>query len=156
MIDLESIIIGLGMLLVFVVPLIYVQTKQKLNIKKYNKLCLDEAQKHQLTLSNFDVWNNGYSIGIDDKAKTLFYHLEKSDENITHVIQLDSISSCKSVTDKDKSNNTQKLSLLIRFKDANKPSVSLEFYNVKYRSSLFTEIPLLEKWDKLVSRALKK
>ncbi|MFA5667801.1 MAG: hypothetical protein WC967_01060 [Balneolaceae bacterium] len=127
-----------------------------MNIKKYNKLCLDEAQKHQLTLSNFDVWNNGYSIGIDDKAKTLFYHLEKSDENITHVIQLDSISSCKSVTDKDKSNNTQKLSLLIRFKDANKPSVSLEFYNVKYRSSLFTEIPLLEKWDKLVSRALKK
>src|SRR5690554_6163437 len=156
MIDLESIIIGLGMLLVFVVPLIYVQTKQKLNIKKYNKLCLDEAQKHQLTLSNFDVWNNGYSIGIDDKAKTLFYHLEKSDKNITHVIQLDSISSCKSVTDKDKSNITQNLSLLIRFKDANKASIYLEFYSIKHRSSLFTEIPLLDKWDKLVSRSLKK
>lgn len=156
MIDLESILIGLGMLLVFVVPLIYVQTKQKLNIKKYTKLCLDEAQKHQLSLSSYDVWNNGYSIGIDGKAKTLFYHLTKTDETITHVIPLDEISSCKSITDKDKSNITQNLSLLIRFKDANKASVSLEFYDIKHRSSLFTEIPLLEKWYKMVSRSLKK
>lgn len=162
MIDLESIIIGTGLLLVFICPLFYVQLKQKSNIKKYTKAFLDTAHAQQLHISDFDIWNNGYGIGIDKKAGILLYHFSKNGTDILHKIDLNKISSCKSITEKkptqggsNSSKITQSLALFIKLRDSKPDSLGLEFYNIKYHSTLFTELSLMEKWIRLINQSIK-
>tara|TARA_R110002096_G_scaffold329006_1_gene522973 strand:+ start:4882 stop:5373 length:492 start_codon:yes stop_codon:yes gene_type:complete len=163
MIDLESIIIGSGLLLVFICPLIYIQLKQKLNIKKYTQVFLDTAQSHNLIISDFDIWNSGYGIGIDKKAGVLFYHFSKSGNEISQIIELGKVLSCKSITERkplqggaNSSKITQSLTLFLKLSESNPDSLGLEFYNIKYHTGLYTELPLIEKWIKLINQSIKK
>ncbi len=162
MIDLESIIIGGGLLLIFICPLIYVQLKQKINYKKYTQAFLDTAKSKNLTISDFDIWNNGYSIGIDKKAGILFYHSIKNGTEISHLIELGKVLSCRAITERkpsqggsSSSNITQSLTLSIKLREPNPSSLGLEFYNIKYHTGLYTELPLIDKWIKLINQSIK-
>ncbi len=162
MIDLESVVIGVGLLLVFICPLIYVQLKQKFNIKKYTEIFQEKARKQQLDISEFDIWNNGYGIGIDKKANVLLYYCSKTGEDVLKKVDLTKVISCRSITERKpiransaSSKVTQSLTLSLKLKDSNARNIDLEFYNIKYHTELYLELPLIEKWTKIINQALK-
>lgn len=156
MIDLESVFIGIGMLLIFVVPFIYVQYRHKSLDKKQKKNLLEKAKANNLNLTQYEVWANAYGIGIDENSNTIYYLKNSKAENVEHAVALKSIASCKKITLKDSLGNSQYVNLILKNKNESAADIRLEFFSHKQKSTLFKADPLASKWEQIIAKAIKK
>lgn len=71
--ELGEVIFALIALACFIVPVIYLQRKNKQEKKKFLKEFLHLAEQEQLMISAHDFWNHNYAIGLDTNSDKLFY-----------------------------------------------------------------------------------
>jgi hypothetical protein len=71
--DFETIMLGLLAVAVFLVPIFYIQRKQKGQANKVEQVFLEASQKQGLNLSKYDFWNEQYGIGLDEVNNKLYY-----------------------------------------------------------------------------------
>lgn len=155
MIDFESVLIGVGMLLIFVVPFIYVQYKHKYTEKKSQAELMKKAEEHHLNLGLHDVWAGKYGIGLDDDKGLLLYCNRTEGGQPGLLINIKELASCKKSTLKKADDSTKSISLVLRYKKDQSREDRLEFFDLKKNSNLFKILPLADKWEKLIISRIK-
>lgn len=160
--DLSSLIMGLFLLALFVLPFVLVGRS---NTKKRNQFLsrLNQlAQQQNCKIATRDSCSN-FIIGTDEKVSFLFFFKKSEEKEIAQSVNLAEVQKCtvlntvKSLNGKEKGNSGSGklvLSLLPVKKDS--PEILLEFYNENDRLQLSDEFILINKWNEIVSKKLRK
>ncbi len=132
--DIVSIELGIGMLLLFVVPVVYAVTaqsqKEKKTIKKVEAFC----GKNNIKLTTSDIFQTLF-IGIDENAKYLATSTVPVKEEHVDGFNLKEVKSCnvsKVETPKvgqPKAKTIESVALELLFHDKNKPSHKIVFFD---------------------------
>jgi hypothetical protein len=151
-----AIIIGLGFLAMFIIPLIYISNAGNNKKKKYHKLLSEFAAEHSCKIEEYDQWKNS-CIGLDLFKKKIFY-ISKQDKELKKTqINLNDISKCK-LSGINYANINQAntiIELNFAFLDANANSVKLEFFNTAVDTFIVEDdLKLPEKWLSIVNLQL--
>ena len=159
--DKGSMMIGLGLILLTALPFIIYNVFKKVKKKKFLKNFILLSEKEKLKLTQIDIWNNCYAIGIDSDSKKLLYHNIKDEKGELVSIDLTEVEQCRLVnTDRlykinnpDKINN--RIEIIFSFVNSCKPEKSLEFYkNAEFLPSV-DDISQAEIWVRNVNLNLK-
>lgn len=91
--DLSSTLIGLGILLLFIGPIILLIINQNRKTNSHRKQLMKFAQENDLRLSVFEI-DPSILIGFDNSQKKIIY-TESSEKNKFHIINLKEITQVK-------------------------------------------------------------
>ncbi|MDO6391300.1 hypothetical protein Q4E40_14260 [Pontibacter sp. BT731] len=151
--EISTIVMGILALALFVIPIYFIQNKQKAKLNKAKQPFIEAAHRHGLHLGRHDVWNGQYGIGLDEANNRLFYwHNEKPNPQET-IIDLGSVKQC--VVDnvhRDVNGNRiiDAIGLRIALHGAKAASVYLPFYITEDIMMLKGELQLAEKWNSII------
>lgn len=155
--DIASVIIGLVSLALFIVPVIYIQGKQKKAETRLQEDFLRVARQQQLVISQHDLWNSRFAIGIDTDKGVLFY-LKKWEEGKEELqIHLSEVASCRVNNENREVNGNRVIDLIelrFTFRGSKLREQALEFYSKEESMSLSEELLLAEKWKSIVSTSI--
>jgi len=156
-----SLIIGIVLVLLFVVPIYFLSRKSSNKDKKMLAYFKNQAEQNGLNVSQTEIWNNSYYIGIDQEAGKLFY-LKKIEENEEKVlIGLREIEKCRvdnifrTIKEgKYSTNITDRIDLKIKLNNSNGSEKTIEFYNAHGTGHLILsdQLHLAEKWAKIINQ----
>jgi hypothetical protein len=158
-----SILIGLFFIAIFIVPVWLFQRTQTKGARNLSKSFRQAASANGLSISQFDLWQNVYGIGLDEQHKKLLYLKHEKEKDHTAVVDLAIIDKCnieKKINNiaKNKSSNgvTERLALVLTHNDDKNIKDSLEFYDESVSPLMNGELAKLEKWQKIISGKLVK
>jgi len=160
--DISSIIIGIICLAMFVVPPIYWDRVQKQKEKRFIGHFLALAEKQLLKITEREMWNNRYCIGLDQDARRLFYlkRHEEGKEEIA-VIDLSTVRNCKVMLDKRKIPTKrgdfeiiEHINLVFQPYDQKQPEQIVEIFDLEESIRITGERPLANKWEKKINSML--
>lgn len=154
--DIKIALIGVGILLIFVVPLVWVHIKgkkeEKIIVNKLHEL----ANQNATRLIEYDIWGN-FAIAIDDKKK--LYYIQNKPFSIQQ-FNLDEIKKCSvinsgRVVDKieEQLHHVNRLELLLTngyFEE----EARILFYDANISMQIEQEILLIKKWQSIISNHL--
>lgn len=150
-------IIGLGILLLFVVPVILISRSAKNKKSRLLNDLMSEASKNGLFIAESDSWDDSV-IGLDTKNKKIVYIDENDSEKKVNIFSFSDLKSFKTVpnlTSKGQKlnfENVNNLSLIFGFKDPSKSELNLNFYMAGFGKMTKAEKELFEKWSALISK----
>lgn len=156
--DLSSAIIGLVSVLAFVIPIALIVRASKAKHKKFLSIIVKQAQQQNISLSETEVWDSSYAIGIDSSSKVLFYLKRRIDKEELVAINLSTMSSCKvfnSSRNVGGSTIVDAIYITISFKNSKETDKQLEFYSSNHSASLNDELQLAEKWVSIINATVK-
>lgn len=156
-----TIITGIIIIFLFVLPFILVNKNKSKEHKKFLNTLFDLAQKNKSSISMHDEWNNA-AIGIDKNTHQLFFIRQNKGDKTEISIRLSEIKKCKMINSCRDVNYkgghykvVDRLSLEFTFRDLNKPSLTLDFYNDEYdHLTLNGEMQMTEKWLKIINEEM--
>lgn len=156
--DLDSAIIALVLLTLFIGPLAYylVAQKKKRNIFLKEFIALAEQQK--VKFSQLDVWGLYYGLGLDNSTNRIFYFKKRDGKENMVLIALSEVEKCHVNNINRTVNDTKvidRLELVFKYRNAKFPDLSLEFYDNEESMSLNDELHLTEKWKAIINSSLK-
>lgn len=142
----------------FLVPIGYFEFYKKRAANKFAATFKKVSKNNSLNLTQYDVWNDHYGIGIDAAAKKMIYHNQKNGQAVTVVHDLPQIKRCRVVKvdthimmpDGDRSIPTR-VNLQMEFLSPEKKPVSVEFYKGEIGDYVRDEVLLAEKWTKIIN-----
>ncbi|SIT77487.1 hypothetical protein [Pontibacter indicus] len=151
--DTSTIVMGILALALFVVPIYYIQQKQKSKLNKAKQPFLDAAQRHGLQLGKYDFWNEQYGIGLDETESRLFYWHNETGIPQEMITELSSVK--QSIVDSAyRENNGNRIfdaiGLRLMLQGAKESSVYLPFYLTKDIMMLKGELKLAEEWNAII------
>lgn len=155
--DSGTIIIGVLMLAIFIVPFVLSNKSRKNKENLLKKMLFSLAEKENSDITEFNQWDNT-AIGISTTSKKIFFYrkLEYSEVNLSVDFQL--IQNCKivNISRMIKSNNenykiVDRLELNISTYIKNKQDIILEFYNSDIDAQMNDELLLIEEWNKKIN-----
>jgi hypothetical protein len=151
--DFETIMLGLLALAVFLVPIFYIQRKQKGQANKVEQVFLEASQKQGLNLSKYDFWNEQYGIGMDEAHSKLYYWNNATQDPLEVLIDLHSIR--RSAVDNmyrevNKNRVIDMIVLRLALHGPKSPELYLTFYNKDGSMMLNDELLLASKWDSIL------
>ena len=158
--DLSILLIGIGSVAVFIVPIYFLQrgnTREEVNKQKsFKKL----AEQNGVTVSKFDLWNEN-GIGLDQNKKKLFVTNTLNEKAVSSTIDLTDFALCKLVNDsrtvKTKHNKTtvvERITLNLKPANSTQTETAIVFYDKNGNTSLNNEFMLAESWEKLLNGIL--
>ncbi|MEO2128747.1 MAG: hypothetical protein ABGW91_11315 [Christiangramia sp.] len=157
--DITSLIIGLGLFVLFMFPIVYVLVKQNSKERKQAKALKKIAAENQLELDVINIYGS-LALGLDTRNKRLI-RIEEGAHEATEVIDLTTVSSVnlskKSeniVINKIKKDRIQKLSLDLQ--NGQQQVSEIIFYSEEDEDDIDAEIRLNDarKWDDLLRKAM--
>ena len=153
--DLEAIVLGLLATAVFLVPIFFIQRKQKGNANKAKQAFLAAAAKQGLTIGQHDFWNERYGIGLDEAQGRLYYW--HHDEVEPKEINIDLGSVRRSTVDnmyRDVNGNRviDMIALRVALHGPKAPELNLPFYTKEGSMMLSGELQLAEKWSNIIQQ----
>lgn len=152
--DLSSTIIGLVSVLAFVIPIALIIRASKAKQKKFLSSFVKLAQQQNISLSETEVWDSSYAIGIDSSAKALFYLKKRIDTEEHVAVNLSNMSSCKVLNSSRNvggSTIVDAIYLVVSFKSPSEAEKRLEFYSSNHSASITDEPQLAQKWASMVN-----
>jgi hypothetical protein len=161
--DLVTIIIVVLASSTFLVPIVYFEYFRKRAAVKFAAGFKKASHKNSLHLSQYDVWNDRYGIGIDPAAKKMIYLNQANGQAVTLVQDLRELKKCRveredSLLAMPDGNRKipARVNLQLEFTSPGKNQVSVEFYKAKIGDSLRDEVLLAEKWAKIINANIRK
>ena len=154
----STLLIGLILALIFIVPVMFLVRASSNAKKKYLKDLFNLAKNNNCSISEHDHWNNTV-IGIDKDHRNLFYINKTTNNESTVTIDLSEVKQCQ-VVNKSKNTGkkanytpvTERLGLIFNYLGKDKPDTWLDFYNSDFDSSVpDREFKLVEKWSDIVN-----
>jgi hypothetical protein len=151
---LQSFIIFIAALSVFVLPfVIYGQTKKK-KVKKLVTALESFAQEQGCQISRHETWNHS-AIGLDDAKKVLFVYRNLNENPVRQFIPLHDVSRCKveEASRQVKHNGgmlkvVDGISLVFSFLDNKKAPIAFSLYNAESDGLSLNGISTLaERWS---------
>jgi hypothetical protein len=162
MFDTGAAIIVLGIVALIVLPFIvrkaYKKSRDLNFLKEFNSL----AEKEKIVISQKEVWNNCYAIGIDNNSGKLYY-IKKQKEKVEDVlIDLSDVDKCtlvninKTVNNSmGRSNMSDRIELIFTFRKSGLPEKVLEFYSNTEFMPTEKDQSQAENWLQLINSDLK-
>ncbi|MDD3875795.1 MAG: hypothetical protein PHT69_04185 [Bacteroidales bacterium] len=159
--NVESIYIGIILLVLCIVPFVIVNYIKGQNKKRILKSLKNIARQHNCQIGQHELFGN-FIIGLDEnKNAVLFYKMTKNNTVEQH-IELEKIQSCKVIntnkTNKSKTGHSQvfeKYELSFIPIDKSKAEITLEFYDEEESLQPSGEVQIMEKWSNLINNRLK-
>jgi hypothetical protein len=160
--DLTSIIIVIIASACFFVPIIYFEYFKKRAARRFTAYFRKISKNNNLTLSQYDVWDDQYGIGIDEVAKKMIYLNKFNGHDVTVLQDLTELNKCRTV----KKNNVIKMpdgdrniptriDLQLGFLNPDKKDVTIGFYDGEIGESVRDEVILAEKWSRIINSKVK-
>lgn len=153
-----SLIFGLVILGLFIIPVVYFQRSQNKTMRELSKSFKRIAVSNGINVSKSDFWDNIYGIGLDDKNNKLLYLKHNNSNDVVAVLDVNDVDKCS--IEKLTEHHSSKLKheavvnhvdLVITHRNGNQSKDLLEFYDESVSPRLNTELELAEKWRKLIS-----
>lgn len=162
-IDIASLIIAAVALAFFFVPIAWYQISQKLKTKKIANDLFQFAKEQNAELTEHEVWDNRYAIGLDQKTKKLLYLKNDQDKEARVFVDLSVIDNCKVVNGtknirgaKGNMSITNNIRLQLHYRKPGKAPDMLEIFNGENGKTLTSEISIANKWSKSITSLLHK
>jgi len=156
-----SLIIGIVLVLLFVIPIYFLSRKNSSKDKKLLTFFINMAEQQGLNLSQTEIWDSIYFIGMDQEAEKLFY-LKKTEENEEKVlIGIKEIEKCRvdnvirTIKEgKYTTSATDRIELKIKLNNSNGSEKAIEFYNAHGAGHLIlsNQLHLADKWAKTINQ----
>lgn len=144
-------IIGFSLLILVFLPFIISYWSQKSKNKKFFKHFQELSEKRNLIISQNEMWEKRYIIGIDTNSNKLLYIKKKKEQEEETLIDLSEIRNCKATKGVD----SDKVELVLTYFDTKIPQLALEFYDGReLLSPQSREMDLAEKWAGIVNSCL--
>ncbi|PKP29564.1 MAG: hypothetical protein CVU00_14995 [Bacteroidetes bacterium HGW-Bacteroidetes-17] len=159
--ELGTIITGIILLLVFVLPIVLLNQKRAKDGKQFSSELFDFALKNHCKISEHEFWNNS-ALGLDKETHQLYFIKNAVNHKIKLKIDLLEIQKCRIVNTNrnikykgENHNVIDKLELAFISRDKSKPEVFMEFYNTDVNNATLSgELQLIEKWFKIINEQL--
>ena len=135
---------GLVLLALVAGPIIYMHYKRSRRQRFLENSLAQFAIANKLQISNYDLWNQQYAIGIDDSASYIV-HLQISGKTVTDIKVPLSEKDMALVVKKEKG-----IALTIRNTVGVK--ATLEFYSGTELDTMEEETRLAEKWADIINK----
>lgn len=146
--NISFITIAIVLFVVCVIPFIVFSVnnsvKRKIKIQNLFKI----AEDNSATIQDKDFWNKSI-IGIDKSNKMLFFSKNSEEYDKFISINISDLHNCSIERTENNNKAIEKLELELKF--ANKPTIVLEFFNIKETRLIVNELELIQKWQKLLS-----
>lgn len=159
--NISMLIIGIGALAFFIVPVILIHRAQKNKSKNFIINFKKKAAKQNINIDECEAWSLIYCIGIDTNSGKLFYLKKEDDGDNTEEINLKDVEKCRLAnvnrtikTHNGKSTFIERVSLAFTFKNSTQPEKNIEFFNTNDNISLTNEVPLAESWESKINKYL--
>ena len=147
--DQSSLIIGIVLLIVCVLPFILFSLNNTKKRKNRIQNLIQKAKENNATIQEKDDWNQSI-IGIDKTNKLLFFSKKSEEFDKFISINISELQKCQIERTENNQKVLEKLELELSF--ATKPTIVLEFFNKDETRLLVNEIELIQKWQKLLSK----
>src|SRR5690606_26397623 len=161
--DLGSVLIGLGTLLVFMVPVYWLQQSGKRNKLKRIKFLREKADAGGAELGEVACWSGNYCLAIDTSGTTLFYSNQNNLEQPFQKIALQDKMRCKVVTDSRTLKNGKetvqvidRISLHFERKNPGIAPDQIVIFNSDTDPSISDQMVLVGEWQQRISVLLQK
>jgi hypothetical protein len=160
--DKSATIIGLGIVVLTVLPFIIYNVYKKIRKRKFMNDFIKMSENAKLSCSQREVWKNCYAIGIDSDSKKLFYFNKKEDKEDGILIDLSGVEKCRLVaTDRHVksqysiNDKTNRIELVLTYSNSGVPEKVLELYkNAEFMPST-DDIAHVENWLSIINSNLK-
>jgi hypothetical protein len=151
----ETIIIGLLSVALFVVPIMYIQHKQKQKAGKALQEFLVMAGQLQVKPTQHELWNDRYAISLDEEQKKLFY-LKKDDvKEQKHIVNLADTKRCAVVSVSRDVNGSKIIDQIgLSLTSRTGKDLYLGFYNKEESLNMSGELLIAQKWSGLINAAI--
>lgn len=160
--DLGSLLVGLGTLLVFVSPIFWLQWSEKSNKQKRIKRFKNKTIAIGVDIDQLVSWNNNYCLGIDNKGAILLYLNDRQADDPFELLDLSTVKVCKLNVasrkisrEKEQIEVIDRISLVFSFRNANTPSRSVLIFDSDSDPSITDELGLAREWEERISACLK-
>ena len=161
--DKGSIIIGLGIIILVVLPFVLPSFFKHRRENRLKNRLRHMAGKAGFEVSESDVWGKIHAIGIDDRAERIIYYSALNNSGTPDIISLNDVGGCRIV----QADSTQKcqyggpqtayrLFLVFTFNESSRGEKAIEFYNNASFAPVDHDMTLIEKWVGIVRQNLKK
>ncbi len=157
----SSFITGIILLLLFIIPVIFLSRKNTNKNKMLLTYFKDLSIQQGLDISQSEVWDNHYAIGIDAEADKLFYLKKTTDNDEKITLRFNDIQKCSvnnSVRTIKEGKNTTNITdcIELKFKSihTNGSEKTIEFYHAHGNENtiLSNQLQLAEKWAKIINQ----
>jgi hypothetical protein len=160
--DTGATIIVLGIVALVTLPFLFNNLYKKYKNQKFMKEFIRLSEKENIKISQKELWNNCYIIGIDNNSKKIFYTIKRYNNVETSLIDLAKVESCRISkiygTLKAQSGNKKmedKLELVFVFRNSDIPEKALEFYKSTEFMPNENDVALIENWSRIINSNLK-
>ena len=161
--DLGSVFIGLGTLLVFMVPVFWLQQSGKRNKTKRIKALRERAAADGADLGEVACWSSSYCLAVDTSGTSVFYSNQNNLEQPFQKIALQDKMRCKVVTDSRTLKNGKetvqvidRISLHFERKNPGIAPDQIVIFNSDTDPSISDQMVLAEEWQQRISVLLYK
>jgi hypothetical protein len=151
-IEISSIIIGVIFLSTFFIPIFWYQISEKRNQKNDALKLKAAASEHNFTISDYDIWGNGYAIAIDkENFRVLFMEPGQDLKPVITLMALDKILHCRPFSEarnvKIGSHNQTVIDRTGIVLHIGKEKMKLHFFDGTKGKTLLSELELTQKWS---------
>lgn len=160
--DKGSAIIVLVIVALIALPFIFHNLYKKKKDMKFLRDFISLAEKEKIVISQKELWNNCYAIGIDNDSKKIIYAIKQKEKVEGTLIDLSEVEKCRianinrtTKSQDGKNNISDRLELIFTFRKSDIPEMVLEFYDSKEFMSTDKELSLIENWLQIINTNLK-
>jgi hypothetical protein len=160
--EIGPLLVGIATIVLVVAPFVYLHKAQKNKELRFLNAFLALAEKQSLKITQHELWNMIYAIGLDPQSKKIFYLKRSGEKDLTMLVDLAEIEKCRVVnrsrsmkTSHGSSKVIDRLDLGFVNRNHQKSEKYLEFFNGDESLSLRGELPLVEKWCGIINAHLK-
>lgn len=152
--NLYTLLSGLLVVAIIILPLLYFYWKNQAKTKRMNNLLIEFAQKNRLLINNSDFLED-LAIGIDATKNVLLYIKIINNTEHREMVDLNTQKKCTLFVQRSQgeSKSIEFISLVIVSKS--QTEVSLELYNSNSNVPLSNELSMGEKWTKIITQQIK-
>ena len=159
--DNGSAIIVLVIVALIALPFIFHSLYKKKKDMKFLRDFISLAEKEKIVISQKELWNNCYIIGIDNNSKKILYTNKRKEKVEEILIDLTEVENCRIANinrtlkgQSGNSNISDRLELIFTFRKSDIPEKSLEFYDSTEFMPTDKENSIIENWLHIINSNL--
>lgn len=160
--DIGSVLIGLGMLLLFVGPLMLLHFSEKWKKEQLLTKFRQIAAGRGYEIDVVEVWRNEYCLGMDNRGENIIYFKSLQPNAIYEVQPLADVTDCKVAIDSRKIKRDgevveviDRISLSLTIRDAAKSALSLTIFDAESGPGVADELKIAETWKNRISSLIR-
>lgn len=158
--DNSSLISGIIILLVILLPVLYLGMASNRKQKKLTEDLLKKVKEKGLNINQHELWKKSI-LALDTDQNKLFYQKDYENSQTEAIIDLNQYARCKSINHsrnvKSSNGNYQmvdRLELELFNKNSSLNSTKIEFYDSNKNFHLDNELELLSKWARILEKRI--